>query len=377
MDGFTFNVKIVSPRTTGSWDASQYLVAGPSYTGEIPNQFDKDHVIRSSSRFMLALGRTAVYGPDDIDNVKKIQAGYLISPLQLSDGAGAQVESKESSDILPLFPFINTQELASNDPEPELFFTYANFISKYMEIPSYEEELFQKFSQLGISPGSCFNGQYMSIRDYAAISAGIKAGSQKIDRAPLLEKFGNVKDGWSGAISPPIFGPEDVMKGRYLTRAYAARKGLYGLDPQEAFYVSAITDVDGEVLNSTLANYTVTFPKGSLPPIKDGGFWSVTMYRMPQLLLVHNVDDRYSIGNRTPGLIYKSDGSLTIYLQKDKPSTQEGVANWLPAPDPVYAGYDTGLFRLTARIYWPTAEALAEPYFPPGVEKQQNSKSNL
>jgi len=375
VDGFTFNVRIVSPRTTGSWEADRYLVTGPTYTGQVPSQFDKNHVIRSSSRFMLALGRTAVYGPDDIENVKKIQAGYSISPLKMN--SGAQMESEASLNILPLFPFINGEELASNDPEPELFFTYANFISKYMQIPTYEEDLFQKFSKLGISPGASFNGQYMSIKNYAAISAGIKVGSKKIESAPFLEKFGNMKNGWFGAISPPIFGPEDVMKERYLTRAFAARKGLYGLDPQEAYYLSATNDVDGDTLDGTKTNYSITFPKGGLPPIQDGGFWSITMYRLPQTLLVHNVDNRYSIGDRTPGLVYKSDGSLTIYIQKDKPGTPEGVANWLPAPDPVYAGYDSGLFNLKARIYWPTPEALAQLYFPPGVEKQQKPTSHL
>ena len=365
VDGFTFNVKIISPRTTGSWSAVQYLILGPSYNGPIPSTFDADHIIRSSSRFTMVLGRTAVYGPEDIDNVKNIQAGYMVSPMQ--DRIGKQATS---SSILPPFPFINKMELASNSPEPQLFFTYANFIMKYIKIPTYEADLYQQFSQLQIGPGVSFNGQYMTIRDYGAISVGIKEGSKKIDLAPFLEKFGNNKDGWSGAINPPIFGPEEVMKERYLTRAYAARYGLYGVDPEEAYYLSTSEDIDGESFDSTKSNYTIRFAKGGLPPIKDGGFWSITMYRMPQKLLVHNVDNRYSIGDRTPGLVFGSDGSLKLYIQKDKPSTPEGVANWLPAPDPVFAGYDSGSFSLTVRIYWPTPEALSDPYFPPGVIKQ-------
>ncbi len=365
IDGFTFNIKMISPRSTGSWEAAQYLIVGPTYTGEIPDHFDEEHIIRSSSRFTFVLGRTAVYGPDDIENVKKIQEGYSISPLR---GNKAQDDVKVSS-ILPQFPFIDKVQLASNSPEPQLFFSYANFIMKYIKVPAYEEELYEKFAKIQVGPGVCFNGQNMSIRDYGAISIGIKDGSKKIDLAPVLEKFGNNKNGWSGAISPPIFGPEEVMKGRYLTRAFAAKNGLYGTNPEEAIYLTAAVDNTRATLDSTQGDYTITFSKGGLPPINDGGFWSITMYRLPERLLVHNVDDRYSIGDRTPGLVYGSDGSLKIYIQKDKPTTSEGMANWLPAPDPVYAGYNSGLFAVTARIYWPTSAALTDPYFPPGLVK--------
>ena len=41
----------------------------------------------------------------------------------------------------------------------------------------------------------------------------------------------------------------------------------------------------------------------SRPPPPVGAFWSVTMYDMPDFYLVDNPIDRYSIGDRTPGMV--------------------------------------------------------------------------
>ena len=51
--------------------------------------------------------------------------------------------------------------------------------------------------------------------------------------------------------------------------------------------------------------------------------------------------DRYSIGDRTEGLKYGEDGSLTVYIQKDSPGADR-ESNWLPAHD--------GPFSFTMRI---------------------------
>ena len=56
------------------------------------------------------------------------------------------------------------------------------------------------------------------------------------------------------------------------------------------------------------------------------------MYDAHKLYLVENPINRYSIGDRTPGLQYGADGSLTIYMQKDSPGADK-ESNWLPTPD--------------------------------------------
>ena len=369
VDGYTFNIKTVSPRTTGSWKAEEYAIAGPNYKGTLPDRFDVDHVIQSSSRFTFVLIRTGVNGKDDVPNVIEIQKGYTITPLDSIDGS-MRTSSVRRTSNLPPFPFIDIAELASNSPEPQLFFTYANFIMQFIRIKPYESDLFQRFRQLNIGPGFNLNGQSMSKLQYAAIKIGIASGSEKIKMAPLLEHFGNLGNGWSTAVDPPVFGPEEVMKERYLTRAFAARVGLYGADPGEAYYPSVSKDsVDSDPLDGIKYKYTLTFQPDQFPPLKDSGFWSVTLYALPQRRLVHNPIDRYSIGDRTPGLVFK-DGTLTLYIQKDQPVSSDQVGNWLPTPDPDFdARYSSGLFNLIFRIYWPTDKALSDPYFPPPVIK--------
>ena len=48
-----------------------------------------------------------------------------------------------------------------------------------------------------------------------------------------------------------------------------------------------------------------------------------------------------------------------MYIQRDKPDTAEGRANWLPSP--------AGPLYLTIRIYWPEPEALDGTWQPPPV----------
>jgi hypothetical protein len=60
--------------------------------------------------------------------------------------------------------------------------------------------------------------------------------------------------------------------------------------------------------------------------------------------LVKNSIDRFSIGDRTPGLKYNDDGSLDVYIQNTPPEGRE--SNWLPTPP-------EGIFRINYRIYLP------------------------
>jgi hypothetical protein len=64
--------------------------------------------------------------------------------------------------------------------------------------------------------------------------------------------------------------------GLRLKRAAAAKAGIYGNDAAEATYPITREDVDGQSLDDSKSNYTLTFAKGEYPPVN--AFWSVTMY---------------------------------------------------------------------------------------------------
>jgi hypothetical protein len=63
---------------------------------------------------------------------------------------------------------------------------------------------------------------------------------------------------------------------------------------------------------------------------------------LPNFYLLNNPIDRYSIGDRTPGMRRDSDGSLTIMIQHEQPAD---TSNWLPA--------SATPFRPMMRLYQP------------------------
>ncbi|EJM48918.1 DUF1214 domain-containing protein [Pseudomonas sp. GM48] len=77
-------------------------------------------------------------------------------------------------------------------------------------------------------------------------------------------------------------------------------------------------------------------------------------------LLVANPIQRYALGDRTPGLQYDADGSLTLILQADAPKAAP-QGNWLPTPE--------GPFNLLLRLYLPKGGALDGSYRLPTIAR--------
>jgi len=86
----------------------------------------------------------------------------------------------------------------------------------------------------------------------------------------------------------------------------------------------------------------------------------VTLYD-DTLNLVENSIDRYSLGDRTPGLVFNDDGSMSFYIGHAPPKNGP-QSNWLPAPK--------GQFFLVMRIYIPGQEVVEQRWVPPAMEKQ-------
>ena len=61
-------------------------------------------MIRSETHVVLAAYRTQLFGPDDLDNVKKIQAGYKAEPLSAFLGQPAPTAAPAIDFIKPLTP---------------------------------------------------------------------------------------------------------------------------------------------------------------------------------------------------------------------------------------------------------------------------------
>jgi hypothetical protein len=170
----------------------------------------------------------------------------------------------------------------------------------------------------------------------------MKEGDDKVEKY-LNSGMKNI-NGWKVG---SLFGDEAFYKGDWLMRAAAAKGGIYGNNAVEAMYPLTKTMADGEVLDGSKHNYTLTFPAGELPPVN--AFWSVTMYDAKNQLLIENPINRYLINSPMLSNLKKNaDGSLTLYIQNKSPGADK-ESNWLPAPDgPIY---------LVMRLYWPKTEA--------------------
>lgn len=124
--------------------------------------------------------------------------------------------------------------------------------------------------------------------------------------------------------APLRFGAhQELAKDFIMKRDLGAMLGIYGNNKTEAVYGAWQTGLDGT------KRWLLRYPAGQLPPVKL--FWSISMFNLPQRLLVDNPIQRYSIGDRTPGLKQGKDGSLEIYLQHDSPGTDK-ESDWLPTP---------------------------------------------
>src|ERR1700734_969000 len=73
IDMYTFNYGYMGSRTTGN-GAACFMVTGPEWKGEKPEGIAK--VFQSETDFSIAGFRTQLFNSADIENVRKIQAGY-------------------------------------------------------------------------------------------------------------------------------------------------------------------------------------------------------------------------------------------------------------------------------------------------------------
>jgi hypothetical protein len=346
IDGNTFNYGYIGSRATGS-NAGDYLVVGPHWTGTTPPGIKK--VFRSTTQFSLTIFRTQLFGPSDMDNVKKVQAGYQARPLSGFLGQPAPTPAP-----VPDFPKF------SKDLVKTEFFEFLDFALQFAPALPEEQWIRDQLANIGVGPGKSFNFRDLSLEDKAEVLLGMKEGQRKVEEA--VKSAGKDINGWRVAA---VFGDASFFHGDWLLRATGAQMGIYGNNAEEAMYPATRVDVDGQTIDTSKANYTITFPVDGLPPVN--AFWSVTMYDGKTQLLIKNPIDRYLINSpMLPGLKRNADGSLTIYIQNKSPGADK-ESNWLPAPDgPVY---------IAMRLYWPkeTPPSILPPgegtWQPPGIKK--------
>ena len=350
-DGNTYNYGYIGTRTTGS-EPGDYMVVGPDWKGETPAGIKK--VFRSSTQFSVAGYRTQLFNPDDIDNVKKVQAGYKVQTLSayLNQPPPPPAPAVD-------FPKIDKELVKTN------FFEYLDFALQFAPAQENEKEIRAQLARIGVGPGKTFKFKDLPLEQKLEIGLGMKEGDQKVDEG--VAHAGKAINGWRVASA---FGDSAFFNGDWLKRAVGAKAGIYGNDSVEATYPITRVDSDGQTLDGSKNNYTLTFPAGQLPPVN--AFWSLTMYDGKTQLLIENPINRYLINSpMLPAMKTNADGSLTLYIQNKSPGADK-EANWLPAPNgPIY---------LVMRLYWPKTTppsilpAGEGTWRPPGVKRVSTLK---
>jgi hypothetical protein len=340
IDYYTFNFDYIGSRTTGN-GGGVFLLAGPGWKGETPKAIDK--VFRSETELAFPGFRTQLFNPGDIDNVKKVQAGYKVETLSAFLGT-------TPPEAAPAIEFIKPLSPAEQKTSPE-FFNILNFVLQFCPTVPSETELMARFAKIGVGAGKTFDVGTLTPEMKSAIEQGM--ADAWADMAALQKRI-DAKEVTLGE----MFGTREYLKNNYLYRMAAAVNGIYGNSKQEAMYPIYAIDSDGQKLDGT-KRYAVRFAPGDLPPVN--AFWSLTMYELPSSLLVANPINRYLLNSpMIPQFKRDADGSITFYIQNESPGADK-EANWLPAPK--------GPFVCFMRLYWPKPEALDGRWKQPPMQK--------
>ena len=319
VDMYTNTIAVLGTRTTGG-SGGRFLVAGPH--GDAPAG-----AIRAPSDWVFALVRTLVDGPSDVAAVRTIQDG-----LAIRGGTGPTL-------ALPV---------PGRDASWQEYFGDAGGLIVDSPPPVTDDALFDRIAPLGLSRAG-FRPPEFSAAAVRQIEAGM-AEARTIATQSRLGK--QIVGGWA-------YPSWDLgrFEQDYEFRAQTAVAGLFALPLDEALYTRSVSDAPDGLFHKD--KYHLHFAGDALPPVD--GFWSITLYEATpdgQFFFTPNAIDRYSIGNRTRGLVRGSDGSLDIWIARHDPGATRR-ANWLPAPQ-------DKPFVLSMRAFVPQAPLLNGTYrFPP------------
>jgi hypothetical protein len=344
IDAYTFNFDYIGSRATGN-DGGTFMVTGPNWKGEVPKGITK--VFHSDTEFAMAVYRTQLFDAADLENVKKIQAGYKVKTLAQYLNLDAEVAAPKVEFPKPLTP---EEEKSSLE-----LFNIVSWILQYCPTDPSEVELMERFRIIGVGAGKHIDVAQLNPEMKKALNEGIADAWTEYDH--FLKDSIETGKVTSGA----LFGTRAYLKNNYLYRFAAAVLGIYGNSEQEAIYPAYRTDAAGKPMDASKHDYTLRFAPGQLPPVH--AFWSLTMYNLPSSLLVANPLHRYLINSpMLPELKRDADGGLTLYIQHDSPGPDK-ESNWLPAPD--------GPFWMAMRLYWPEETALDGSWVAPPMKKVQ------
>ncbi|MET4577084.1 DUF1254 domain-containing protein [Ottowia thiooxydans] len=319
MDVFTNHFAIAGQRLDGTGPVD-LRVTGPQDHVHARDSVGSGRDIRAPGQDVWLFIRCLVDGPGDLPLAHAMQ-----ERIQVMAPAGATYPPR-------------VQPLSSRDPRN--FLAVANELLG-RNLPSEKEQaLVAEWEEIGLRPGHADAWERLSDATRQLWLDNIGPLHDKLRQASASGRR-DIQGWFASATDMGDFGQN------YALRASVALGGLGALPPVEAMYFVRFHDDDKQLLDGR-KKYVLHVPPSGIP---TDSFWSFSMYEPTadsQRFFVENPIRRYSIGNRTRGIVLNEDGSMDIAMQREEPAEARLRANWLPTPD--------GPFQISLRTYMPREE---------------------
>jgi len=343
-DAYTNCQAILGTGGMDDGEAAEYLLCGPSYTGDIPEGIEQ---IALPTDMAWMIVRTECANHDDLAAVSDIQEQFALMPLSEIDNPDYVFPQGSYAAENDFVPFEKIQEMSV-----ETFFNRFNELAAAN--PGTDEDIpaLERFAKIGVGPSLTFLAdQFSPVIQKALVLF------PKMVMGELLRSSRDGDKGYFHLVNGWLYMADNIARfgTDYEFRAIIALMG-FGANPVEmAIYPSTQTDSNGKPLDGS-NEYVFHFEPNSFPP--NNGFWSLTAYDIDGFL-IENPLGKYAIRDKN-GLVTNEDGSIDVYLQAESPGkTLE--ANWLPiVSEP---------FQLTLRIYLPKESVFDLEWKPPFVTK--------
>lgn len=314
------------------------FMRGPDYGGPVPDGFID---VPARTRYVNVAGRILVRSADEYPLVNSLQDEFVIhrwsdwkEGLRNPAPAGTQRLMETGPD--------------GSDEALTFYYRLGSLLQDWYVHPE-ERGIVAALEAIGITRTDGFRPDRLTADELLALREGFETGKNRVLEASL--QLGSQQNGWTTNYRGPRFGTD------WLLRAAVAKDQIYVAIPEEAVYPIGRVDAEGKPLDGS-HSYRIHFPCDALPPVD--AFWSITAYDDKGHMMPNPIG-RYSVGDRTEGLVYDADGGVSIILSADRPA-DEGEVNWLPVTidEPFY---------LMMRLYLPQTEVLEERWSPPAIEE--------
>lgn len=325
-----------------SWDTvgsqgGTFAFCAPGWQGVLPEGVQRVDV---GTPFIWTLGRLAVSGDDDVPAAVALQQQTRLVPLSQW---GKEQVARPNPDPAQ-YPRLTRSDLT----DARTYFTVLNELMRLTPRLGHpgDEAMIGWLAEIGMAPTARF--------DWDALTPETRRGLERAatDAHRIITarqaRVMPIHNNWQ------IARLDRRLSGEPLVAAAGAMLGLLWNPVEISGYDIGFFDGTGAPLHGDNR-----FVLRLDPPPPVNAFWSLTLYSAITGFLTANPINRYSVGDRTPGIVYGANGELRIYIQHEMPVDPTERANWLPAPaEPYY---------LIIRYYSPRAPLLTGDWLPPAL----------